>query len=58
MKDDKHFHLVDSVTRKRFFSAWTSKGLQAEINTKSYTVLERLSNENFGVDILVKVDHE
>jgi hypothetical protein len=56
--NDKHFHLVDDNTRKRFFSAWTSKGIHAEIETKGYTILERLSNENFGFDILVKVDHE
>lgn len=56
--NDKHFHLVDNSTRKRFFSAWTSKSIHAEIETKGYTILERLSNENFGFDILVKVDHE
>lgn len=48
------FFIVDYSTRKRIASAYTSRGILAIVTSKGYKIIDSVTNEFYGIDVLVE----
>lgn len=52
------FFIVDSCTGKRIASAYTSRGILALVTSKGYKIIDSVTNELYGIDVLIESENQ